>query len=247
MKSMSNIFGMLIVASCPLLGYCAYPTMDRAMELFDLQSVSTTNVSMDSVAYTQFAKDLCCQTTSENARIMETFLLSAVTSIVVTVSTNAVNDGTSAYILYDRGEWFADAAKTFQDISTNPVNCMAVATYLGGVHGVEFPTNLLFHGTCSITYYSPNPEKMAAFIAREQAWRASRTLQSRVRVTNKAVDQYRKDLLSVCNVGVRGCRGIMDDAQFCTFTNQLATASNANEAERRILFDSIPSPQGEGD
>ena len=233
---------------CPLSGFSAYPSIDRAMELFNLQAVSTTNVSMESVAYSQFAKDLCCQTTSENARIMETFLLSAVTSIVVTVSTNAVNDGTSAYILYDRGEWFADAAKSFYDLPTNPANCIAVATYLGEVDRVYSPTNLLRNGFSHVMQISlRDPAENALFQERARARRAEYDRQLRVRDTNEAVEEYRKDLLTVCNVGVRGCRGIMDDAQFCMFTNQLATASNASEAERRILFDSIPSPQGEGD
>ena len=80
--------------------------MDRAMELFNIQAVSTTNVSMEATAYSKFAEDLRCQTTSGNARNMETFLLNAVTSIVVAVSTNAVDDGTSAFLLYNRCYWY---------------------------------------------------------------------------------------------------------------------------------------------
>ena len=121
---------------CPLSGFSEYPTMDRAMELFDANSVLATNVSMRSEVYRQFSEDLRCQTASENVRNMETFLINAVTSIVVTVSTNVVDDGTSAFVLCNRGYWYFDAAKTFQDFPTNPVNCMAVATYLGGVHKV---------------------------------------------------------------------------------------------------------------
>ena len=226
--------------------YHAYPTMDRAMELFDANTVLATNVSMRSETYGKFAEDLRCQTTSENARNMETFLLNAVTSIVVAVSTNAVDDGTSAYLLYDRGEWFSGAAKTFHDLPTNPANCIAVATYLGGVHGVEFPTNLLRRGSCSFTFFSLDPAKqsrVAEWNANAAKWRATFDLQYRVRTVNEAVDQYRKDLLSVCNVGVRGCRAIMDDTQYCVFTNQLATASHASEEELQILF----RPQGEGD
>ncbi len=247
---MKIIFGVLDVVfafSFPLPGYCAYPTMNRAVELFDANTVLATNVSMRSEAYSKFAEDLRCPTTSENARNMETFLINAITSIVVSVSTNAVDDGTSAFILCNRGYWFSDTARNFHDLPTNPANCMAVATYLGGVCEVGFPTNRLRFGGGIVRWISPDPTEMEAFYAHRATLLAERDLQYRVRESNEAVDEYRKDLLSVCNVGVRGCRGIMDDAQFCTFTNQLATSSNASEAERQILFDSIPSPQGEGD
>ena len=240
MKSMSKVLGVTVAFLNPLFGYCAYPTMDRAMELFDANAVLATNVSMRSEVYRQFSEDLRCQAASENVRNIETFLINAVTSIVVTVSTNVVDDGTSAFVLCNRGYWYSDAAKNFQDLPTNSANCIAVATYLGGVHKVEFPTNLLYNGFTTVMYFSLDPAKMAAWEARADARRATRDLQYRVRTTNEAVDEYRRDLLSICNVGVKGCRGIMDDAQFCTFTNQLATVSNANESERRILFDSIP-------
>ena len=242
MKIISGVFGVLVVFSCPLSGHCSYPTMDRAMELFDVHTMSMTNVSMESTAYSKFTEDLRCQTTSENARNMETFLLNAVTSIVVAVSTNAVDDGTNAWLLWDRGDWFADAARTFHDLPTNPANCMAVATYLGNVSRVDFPTNL-WMGSCLVIDIIPDPVEREAYLAERQAWRNACDLQFRVRTSNKAVDQYRKDLLSVCNVGVRGCRAIMDDTQYCAFTNQLATASHASEEELQILF----RPQGEGD
>ena len=225
---------------CPLSGFSAYPTMDRAMELFGTNRISTMGVSFEAEAYSEFARDLRCQTTPESARVMETFLLNSVTSIVVTVSTNNVNDGTRAWLLYDRGCWFSEAARNFYDLPTNSANCIAVATYLGGVHKVEFPTNLLRNSSCSLVFFSPDPAQMEAYNEKCRVWRSAYDLQFRVRDSNEAVDEYRRDLLSICNVGVRGCRGIMDDAQFCTFTNQLATASNASAAERRILFDSIP-------
>ncbi len=246
MKIISGVFGVALAFSFPLPGYCEYPSMERALELFNANAVLATNVSMRSETYSQFAEDLHCQTTTENARNMETFLLNTVTSIVVTVSTNAVDDGTSAYILCNRGYWYSCAAQNFHDFPTNPANCMAVAAYLGNVIQVDFPTNLLT-GSSLVKKVYFDPIEREAYLARRQAWRATRDLQFRVRDTNEAVEEYRKDLLTVCNVGVRGCRGIMDDTQYCAFTNQLATASNASEAERQILFDSIPSPQGEGD
>ena len=224
-------------------GYCEYPTMARARELFDELSMSAPFVSMRSEAYRKFAEDLRCRTTFENARNMETFLINAITSIVVSVSTNAVDDGTSAFILCNRGYWFSDTARNFHDLPTNPANCMAVATYLGGVCEVGFPTNRLRFGGGIVRWISPDPTEMEAFYAHRATLLAERDLQYRVRESNEAVDEYRKDLLSVCNVGVRGCRAIMDDTQYCAFTNQLATASHASEEELQILF----RPQGEGD
>ena len=246
MKSDICIVGIVAVVLSVLTGYSAYPSMDRAMELFGTNIVCTTGVSLETEAYSEFAMDLNCQTTSENARSMETFLLSTITSIVVTVSTNAINDGTSVWLMSDRGSWFSAAARNFHDLPTNPANSIAVATYLGTVHRVDFPTNLIFRGFCTMQYLATDPAKMEAYKARRKAWRAALDLQRRVKSTNEAVDEYRRDLLSICNVGVRGCRGIMDDAQFCAFTNQLVSVSGASEAERRVLFDSIPS-QDEGE
>lgn len=246
MKSVNRIVVMAFAFLSALTGYSAYPTMDRAMDLFGTNRISATGVSLEAETYSEFARDLRCQTTPESAREMETFLLNSITSIVVTVSTNNVNDGTSAWLLCDRGCWFSEAARNFYDFPTNPANCIAVATYLSDVHKVEFPTNLLYNGFTTVMYFSLDPAKMAAWEARADVRRATRDLQYRVRTTNEAVDEYRRDLLSICNVGVRGCRRIMDDAQFCAFTNQLATVSGASEAERRVLFDSIPS-QDEGE
>ena len=247
MKIISVAFDVIITLSLPLMGYCDYPTMDKARELFDEMSMTADYVSMKSETYSKFAEGLRCQTTPENAREMETFLLDAVTSINVTVSTNAVDDGASAGLLLDRGGWFAAVARNFHDLPTNSVNCMVVANYLGDVHGVDFPIDRLHVNASLLLYYSPDQAEMEAFRTRRSTLLAERNLQFRVRETNKAVDQYRKDLLSICNVGVRGCRAIMDDTQYCAFTNQLATASHASEEEQKILFDSIPSPQGEGD
>ena len=244
MKGILLVYSVAVAFTCcPLSGFCAYPSMDRTLELFNANTILATNVSMRSETYSQFKEDLRCQTSPENARNVETFLLNAVTSIIVTVSTNAVDDGTSAFLLYNRGYWYSDAANNFLDLTTNSTNCLAVATYLGNVHRIDFPTNLLYNGFTSVMYFSLDPAKMADWQARADMRRATRDLQYRVRATNKAVDQYRKDLLSVCNVGVRGCRAIMDDTQYCAFTNQLATASHASEEELQILF----RPQGEGD
>ena len=236
MKFWSVVFGVAVTLLCPLSGYCDYPTMDRARELFDELSMTADYVSMKSETYSKFAEGLRCQTTPENAREMETFLLDAVTSINVTVSTNAVDDGASAGLLLDRGGWFAAVARNFHDLPTNSVNCMVVANYLGDVHRVEFPTNHLQFGSGFAKWISTDPAENAALREKARARRAAYDLQYRVRTTNEAVDEYRRDLLSVCNVGVRGCRAIMDDAQYCAFTNQLATASHASEEEQKILF-----------
>ena len=225
---------------CPLSGFSAYPAMEQANRLFDELPMSAAYVSMETESYSKFAEALRCPTTPEKAREMETFLLDALTSINVMVSTNLAVEGIDAGLLKDRGGWFSGAAKYFHNLPTNCANCMAVARYLGDVHKVEFPTNLQWKGSCLAMRVSADPEENAALREKARAWRAEYDLQVRVRTTHEAVDEYRRDLLSICNVGVRGCRGIMDDVQFCTFTNQLATASNASEAERRVLFDSIP-------
>ena len=242
-------FVLIVVAfvAFPFSGYCAYPTMECAEELFCADLMNSTNVLMSSASYSQFADDLQCAASPEEIRTMETFLVNALTSIVVSVSTNSDVAGTGAILLNNRGRCFSAMMHTFRDFPTNAANNIAVAEYLGDVSGVHFPTNLLLNRSSSSFFFSPDPAKMQDFVERRYAHRMMYNLQLRVKETNDAVERYRCRLLSVCNVGVRGCRGIMDDAQFCTFTNQLATASNANEAERRILFDSIPSPQGEGD
>ena len=246
MKVLPVVFGMVVALSCPFSGYCDYPTMERARELFDEDSLNSPIETMEAEAYSKFVEGLRCQTTPENARDMETFILNSITSIVVSVSTNTVDDGTSAWLLGDRGGWYSRTARIFHDLPTNPANCLAVATYLGGAHGIDFPTNLLYNGFTSVMYFNLDPakqDKVAAWNAHADRRRATYVLQHRVKTTNKAVEEYRKDLLSVCNVGVRGCRAIMDDTQYCTFTNQLATASHASEEELQILF----RPQGEGD
>ena len=245
---MKIVFGIFatIAFLLPLSGPCAYPTMQRAKGLFDEMSVCADYVSMRTELYRKFAEDLRCQTAPESAREMETFLLEAITTIGITVSTNSVDQGTNAGWLVDRGDWFSAAARNFHDLPTNPTNCMGVAAYLGSVHRVDFPSNLLCKGSRLVKRISIDPRENSELREKARARRSEYELQARVKATNEAVDEYRRDLLSICNVGVRGCRRIMDDAQFCAFTNQLATVSGASEAERRVLFDSIPS-QDEGE
>ena len=99
----------------------------------------------------------------------------------------------------------------------------------------KFPADYINY----VIYQTTNEVGQTIFRERTE-WReelmARQRLQVRVRQMNKAVADYRRTLMEVCSIGVAGCRGVMDDAEFAAFTNQVVTASGANEQELGILF-----------
>lgn len=113
---------------------------------------------------------------------------------------------------------------------------------------MEFPSELARETMPGILMRSLNGkrvsnERIRQFELEEERKRERRRqlgdeceLQIRVHQANKAVENYRRSLFALCGHSVSGCRKIMSDSQFYSFTNEIVTVSSANDDEKRILF-----------
>lgn len=241
----SILFAIALTAMLlPATGRSAYPSLAEAQALFSREMMNSrentpTNTPTNSL-YDDFILRLREPAAPDCVLAVETAILQGITSIVVNVSTNAVDDGTPAWLLSYRGEMFGRIVPRLQNFPTNAANCVSLASYAGTVMKADFPDDLVWKRfNIHLFCLSTNEVDQAKFRERLQ-WReelmARRRLQVRVRNTNEAVGDYRRELMEVCAIGVSGCRRIMDDAQFAVFTNQVVTVSCANEQERAILF-----------
>lgn len=241
----SILFSVALMAMLsPATGICAYPSLAEAQALFSCEMMNSrenmpTNTPTNSL-YDDFILRLGEPAAPDLILAVETVILQGITSIVVNVSTNAVDDGTPAWLPSYRGAILHRTAPNLKNFPTNAANCVSLASYAGTVMKANFPDDLLrkrFHiyfgclstNEVDLAEYRENLQRRNELLARQR-------LQARIHNTNEAVGDYRRRLLEVCSICVSGCRGIMDDAQFAVFTNQVVTVSRANEQEREILF-----------
>lgn len=241
----SVLFSFALTAMLlPVMGRCAYPSLAEAQTLFSREMMnslenSPTN-SLTNSLYDDFILRLREPAAPDCVLAVETAILQGVTSIVVNVSTNEVDDGTPGWLPSYRGAILHRIAPNLKNFPTNAASCVSLASYAGTVMKADFPDDLV-REMFSIDLFclSTNEVDLAIFrerLRRRDELRARRRLQVRISQTNEAVGDYRRELMEVCAIGVSGCRRIMDDAKFAVFTNQVVTVSCANEQERAILF-----------
>lgn len=234
----------MIVVLTPFAGYCSYPAIDEAQALFSSELMNSTNVCM-SGAYDDFRGRLCQSASPDVQHAVESVVIGGITSIVVHVSTNLVDESVGVGIIEDRGSYFRALGYSLRDFRTNAVECVDMAKYIGIVTGVDFPSDLArSRGFGMRVFLSTNETELAQWRQQEEPLcearrleRAERrNLQTRVWLANEAVRLYRACLFSLCGHSVAGCRKIMSDVEFSTFTNELVSVSNASSEEQRVLF-----------
>ena len=234
----------VIAALMPAVGYCAYPTMDEAQALFSSELMNSTNVCM-SGAYDDFRGRLCQSASPEVQHAVESVVIGGITSIVVHVSTNLVDESVGVGIIEGRGLYFSSLAYSLRDFRTNAVECVGIAEYIGNVTGVDFPSDLArSRGFGTRMFLSTNETELAQWRQQEEPLREvrrlerteKRNLQMRVWLANEAVCRYISCLFSLCGHSVAGCRKTMSDMEFSSFTNEIVAVSNATPEEQRTLF-----------
>ena len=232
-------FALTVVLS-PATGLCAYPSLVEAQTMFSSEMMNSLENTPPNPLYDDFVSRFGEPSSPEDSLAVETAVLQGVASIVINISTNAVDDGTPAWIPSYRGAILGRIAPNLRDFPTNAVNCLSIASYAGTVATIDFPDDLVNKRFNGHVFYQTTNEVGQTIFRERTEWReelmARQRLQVRVRQMNKAVADYRRTLMEVCSIGVAGCRGVMDDAEFATFTNQVVMASGANELELAILF-----------
>ena len=227
----STLFSIALTAMLlPATGRCAYPSLAEAQALFSREMMNSrentpTNTPTNSL-YDDFILRLREPAAPDCVLAVETAILQGITSIVVNVSTNAVDDGTPAWLLSYRGEMLGRIVPRLQNFPTNAANCVSLAAYAGTVMKVGFPDDLVWKRfNIHLFCLSTNEVDQAKFRERLQ-WReelmARRSLQVRVHQANEAVGEYRRRLLEVCSI---------------VYPNNLTAFRNGSAFVEKSLFD----------
>ena len=237
--------GVLGAISC--MGGDASPSLKMAMDLFSPDSVASTNICLlrKGGQHMKFNREYLKMslTRAEYSRL-ESFIFHALTSIVVHVSPNVVNDGVKGWVIEDRARYFKWLIEDFHDFKTNDVECLAVASYIGRVRTVDdFPSywGNRRDSTLGPILLSTNAAEVAEHnrrVAEERrALRKVQDLQRRVYQTNRAVREYRRNLCAICGIAVDGCSSVMAPEEFAAFTNRIVEVSGASQEEQDAMFD----------
>lgn len=225
------------------IAHGGYPSIDDARELFSSENLNSTNQLYQSERFQRFMLGMQATPSPFDAAKMEAFLVSAMTSVVVFVSTNVVDDGVQPCMLEDRGYAFwLLSYLTFRHFPINAELCLALARYIGTLKTADFPTPLAnrWGGPVQKVILTTNEMVIAAqrakWKAAEAAYKAKRDHQTRIRRANVAVLQYRRNLLRICKLAVDGCRKTMPRDKYETFTNELVRISKATQKEASVYL-----------
>ena len=238
-----------------------YPSMEAARTLFSPGNLNSTNSLYHSEAYRSFMADMCSSPLppAEVSKEVESFIISAITSTVITVSTNAVDDGTPLTVIKDRGSAFWGLSLAFSNFPTNAELCLTLARFIGTLKPADFPTPLArrWGGPVKRMILATNEADLAEERTRretfEEEYNAKRKRQMRIYAANKALSQFRNDLFRICRRAVKGCRRTMPRDKYTLFTNELVRVSGASRQEADMLLDNwrnalrkteISSPHG---
>ena len=179
---------------------------------------------------------------------VENEVLSAIKAIEVHVSTNVVDDSVGIDLINQSWVQRVVTHPNFVVFPTNAPACLSLAKYIGRVKCADFPTNLVRETMPAPIMKSLNGHaiseerlrqlELAEVRKRERRKQLGETCERQIRVflANASVKGYRRQLLSLCGRSVAGCRGVMTDQEFCVFTNEVVTASCADEQEQIVLF-----------
>ena len=228
----------LLSITVGLLGlglFAAYPTLERARELFPSGRLLGDGMNYSSDDYRLFGNDLHDDALPSERQQMMEYLLSSITSTPVVVSTNLNDGGVKVRTLRGLSLRVASLMDSFESFETNDVRCACVADYLGTVRPVDVPRDLV--GQRSFVLNVTTNEFGGMVVSKMDDPRYDeRLLQRRVYDANKGVQAYRKSLFRMCAYAVAGNRKRMSPSDFAAFTNRLVTVSGANEEERKEMF-----------
>lgn len=175
-KKVATIGCFLMVLS----GFVRYPTIEEAGSLFTCGNPARADPNLSNrTEYEGFLSALRtnrCEATLPQQLQMKDFLLTALTSIVMRVSTNAVDDGMATLAQgRNRGDFLLQALQPFGlDFTTNATDCLAVAEYIGRVRTEETPGSL-HNRMMSVLYVTKDPQKREEWCRKSRELRETRT------------------------------------------------------------------------
>lgn len=198
--------------------------LERAKDLFPTNWLQLSPDRRTQEEYNAFQRDYINRKGGPGRDIINDYLVGIVTSTVVTVSTNAVNDGVHAGYLWGWDFKLRNAVCGSKSFWTNQTVCMAFARYATTIHTVEFPDILT----------RMRGMRGPSFRAR---YEAEESLQWRVRLANDQVSRFRLYLCNLCNNIVRACKYRIPREEFESFTNRLNHVEGLTPEDKRQIFD----------
>ena len=155
---------------------------------------------------------------------VEPVIINAITSIVVSVSTNYLDDSVGIDVLNSRTDYFREM--DFRGMSTN--GCIALANFLNRIQVVSYPSDLV---STRLSVYRYRFETTTNSIGEVKT-----TVKG---YGNRKVEQFRGMILDKCSKCISERRRTMNDEDFSAFTNQVVRLSNASHDEQKVLFRQI--------
>ena len=227
-----------------------HSSLDVVRPIFSSDSLNSTNILYNTESYCRFKTAMRQVSSVSDSLEVETFVVCAITSMVVTVSTNMVDDGMSAPVIEDCSHMIGDLSRVLCHFPTNAELCLMIANYLGRVRVSDFPTPIAakWGGPVVKVVLTTNKTVIASQRARwtdeNRAYDLERGRQLRIRHANNAVMGYRRQLFGMCGLAVAGCRKTMSQEAYTAFTNELIEVSAATEEERKILLGNSDKSEG---
>ena len=209
----------------------------EAKELFMPEKMNDSSVLMTG-EYIDFKNRMNACEDGELRSSVETFVVNAITSIVVSVSTNHVENHIGMDILRSRTEYFKKLH--FKSIST--LSCVALANYLKDVQPLECSSNLvsarlnMHRYRFEVVTNSAGEVKQVLKKINDRKIDIEKRRQVHNYYANKDIVEFRKLIFSICGQSISESRKKMNDEVFSDFTNKVVRLSNASLDEQKVLF-----------
>ena len=225
MKQIYLIFFAGCVLHACASGNCGYPSHSEAAMLFSSNVINSSACLSGNVDYKNFVRRLSKCSLMQDSAAVESAVLNGAASFVVNISTNAVDDGTPACLLYDRADLLLDCVGHFKFSPPGSTNLANLCRHLVNVRPVPYSEELTrMRGSVHLFNLSTNISEIARFnekVRQREKYIEQRRTQVRVKNVNEAVLEYRRKMLEAVELCVAGYRMTMDDCQYTDLTNQL--------------------------
>ena len=198
--------------------------MDRAQRLFPENMVMRYNpIELDVLLKNleSHRKESCATFTNEIEQVMQ-LAISSIISFQVNVSTNLVDDGTSARQVSKKRDLAYKVTSRLFEYWPSTNACLQIARHLGTIRKADF--NFSFELTPymgGIDGYMTEEERQALVERRNRIYQSPEfRLQQRIWDVNHAIDCYHSDLLFVCDKAMKALRQKLTPVEYQSFTNE---------------------------
>ncbi len=219
---------LLMIASLQFNALTENSLINRAKRLFAPEMFGRDGMWLaDFDERKSFFRDYQQCDDADELKLLDNYLLDAITSFKFTISTNRVNDGVSTTAIEER-RWIVDSLiRTIGRHRATTDICTKLAAYIGNLESVDFPDNLA-RTMFNVVIFDENERKRV--YKRIEELKPERELQARVSEIKCEVRQYQFTVLSRCADMMAELQKSMSQEKFASFTNEVARLSKASDS-----------------